>query len=349
MKKISKNDIKELLKRAAGDWQTHVPLENEEGDTLFMPLPKEASKLKEALERVNLRDEWVVISPKDIFFPQMEELFHFQGEKITEQVEASKKLIFGVRPCDAKGIFFVDEFFKRNFQDLFYLSRAKDRLIVVVGCLNPPRPGACFCTSAKTGPFAEGGYDLQLVDIGDEYLVEIGSKKGEDFINSYSDLFKDAGEAGPTAAEKVKSKAAKAINLKVDFQKALEILKGSQDLVESYKRIGERCIYCGGCLYVCPTCTCFNVFDTKNNDKGARRRNWDGCVFKGYTREASGHNPRDEKWLRTARRYEHKLKDDYSSTGMSGCIACGRCLVSCPVEIGMSKFIEEITENKRNM
>jgi len=87
------------------------------------------------------------------------------------------------------------------------------------------------------------------------------------------------------------------------------------------------------------------VLDDKDEESGVRRRNWDACVFKGYTREASGHNPREEKWLRTSRRYEHKLKYDYKTAGMSGCIGCGRCLSSCPVEIGMSRFIQEIIES----
>lgn len=349
LKKIAKSDIKELLRRSAKDWKTYVPLENEWKDTLFEVLPKEKKELEKALDRVNLKDNWVVISPKDIFFPQLEEMFSFNKGKIKERVETSKKLIFGVKPCDVKGICFTDGFFKKNYEDIYYLSRANDRLIVTIGCLTPPRPEACFCTSAKSGPFMDKCFDMQLVDIGEDYLVEVGSKKGKDYISLHSGLFKDAEKNEEDKIKSVKSKAEDAINVKVDFEKALEIMKGEKVFEENYKRIGERCIYCGACLYVCPTCTCFNVFDDKAEDKGARKRNWDGCVFEGYTREASGHNPRDTKWLRTARRYEHKLKHDYSVTGMSGCIACGRCLASCPVEIGISKFITELTTDKKIM
>jgi ferredoxin len=368
LKKILKTDIKELLQRSLKEWKTYVPLESKEGDILFTLLPEDKSRLEEALDRLNLKDEWVAVSPKDIFFPQLETLFSFDRNGIEEEVEASPKLIFGVRPCDAKGLLFSEEFFKRNFEDIYYLSRAKNRLIVTIGCLKPPRPDACFCTSSKTGPFIESGYDLQMIDAGDSYLVEIGSGKGEDFVNSYSDLFKDAEKDGAGKIENIKSEANKAVKVKVDFDGAVELMKGDKDFEDNYKRIGERCIYCGGCLYVCPTCTCFNVFDNesrpfpprrdtpagrKGRDEkegsGVRRRNWDGCIFEGYTREASGHNPRHKKTLRTARRFEHKLKYDYRVTGMSGCVGCGRCLASCPVEIGFSKFIEEITANKRIM
>ena len=349
IRKILKSDVKELLKRSIKEWQVYAPLEAGEKDVLFTLLPKDKEELDKMLDTVNLNDEWTVVSPKDILFPQQENMFHFDKDGIKEEVEASKKLIFGIRPCDMRGMLFVDEFFKRNFEDIYYLSRAQNKLIVTMGCLKPPRPQACFCTGTKTGPFAKDGYDLQLVDTGDEYLVEIGSQAGEAFMNSHPDLFKHASQDESVEAQGVKSEAAEKIELKVDFEKALDIMKGGKNLEENYKRISERCIYCGGCLYTCPTCTCFNVFDGKNDGRGCRRRNWDACIFEGYTREASGHNPRDEKPIRTARRYEHKLKYDYSATGMSGCIGCGRCLSSCPVNIGMSKFIEEITENKRNM
>jgi len=253
LKKISKSDIKELLKRSLKEWKTYVPLESKEGDVLFTPLPTDKSKLEEALSGLNLKDEWVVISPKDIFFPQLETMFSFDKETIRPEVETSKKLIFGVRPCDTKGILFSDEFFKRNFEDTYYLSRAKDRLIVTIGCLKPPRPQACFCTSTKTGPFIEDGYDLQLVDIGEGYIVEVGSSKGEEFINLYPDLFKDAQKDESERIKDIKFEAANAIEVKVDFKKALEIMKGENAFEENYKRIGERCLWCGGCLYVCPT------------------------------------------------------------------------------------------------
>lgn len=349
IKAIDKKDISALLRQTVKDWDVYIPQKNLEADTGFSVLPKSGAKLDAALKNVVLEEVDTVISPKDIFFPQLESMFEFSPGKLKETVESSAKLLFGVRPCDLKGIIFSDNFYKRNFEDRYYLSRIKNRFIVVIGCIKPPRP-TCFCTSAKTGPFADSGFDLQLVDNGDFYFVQAGSEQGEGFLKKYSKFFKPFFKGGDKTIPQIKKKAAESLGLKVDFQKALELM--SQDNFvpeENYKRIGQRCIYCGGCLYVCPTCTCFNVFDNTGGDKGIRMRNWDACVFEGYTRETSGHNPRKEKWKRTSRRYEHKLKYDYHATGMSGCIACGRCLSSCPVDIGISKFIQEITENRKIM
>ena len=350
MKIIEKKEIANLLKEASREWNVYAPQKKSGGDIWIEALPKDSEALEKALNNIILDGADTLISQKDIFFPQLEAMLEFKKDgNIHERLESSPKLLFGVKPCDLKGILFSDDFYKRNLEDIYYLSRIKNRFIIAVGCLKPPRP-TCFCASAKTGPFAKDGYDLQLVENENYYFVETATAAGEQFIAKYAKYFKDAvGSDGKKIAE-IKSGASEAVELKVDFAKALELMS-KDDFIpeENYKRIGERCLYCGGCLYVCPTCTCFNVFDNTENGEGERIRNWDACIFEGYTRETSGHNPRKEKWLRTSRRYEHKLKYDYKVTGTSGCVGCGRCLSSCPVDIGISKFIEEITEDKRVM
>lgn len=336
---IEKKQIQNLLKDAAQEWDVYAPQKNL-GEDIW---------IDSALENIALENADTVISAKDIFSPQLELLFEFKNGKIKETVEASPKLLFGIKACDLKGMLFTDEFYKRNFEDKYYLSRIENRFIVVIGCIKPPRP-TCFCTSAESGPFAKKGYDLQLIENKDSFLVETGSRKGEEFIKKHKKYFEGSVNENDKLIADIKLKASEAVELKVDFKKALDLM--SQDNFipeENYKRIGERCIYCGGCLYVCPTCTCFNVFDDGSDKEGRRFRNWDTCVFEGYTRETSGHNPRKEQWQRTSRRYEHKLKYDYKVTGTSGCVGCGRCLSSCPVDIGISKFIQEITDNKKIM
>jgi len=345
---LKKDNVKALCIKACSEWETYIPVEAVEHDAHFVKINDKEKK--SALDNLNLDYESLVIPPKAIAFPQLESLFEFQNGKISETVQSPrKKLLFGLRACDVKGILFVDEFFKREFQDIYYLSRSADKLLVLVGCKRPPRD--CFCTSTKTGPFLpvrynpdkaiESEFDLQMVDVSDAYLVEIGSKKGQEFVSSYREFFDEASEEVIVQSEKAKLAAQNAISLKVDFEKAVKNFCENRIPRDFYEKIAERCIYCGGCIYVCPTCTCFNVFDEKHANSGARYRNWDACVLEGYTREASGHNPRQEKWLRTARRYEHKLKYDYLATGMSGCVGCGRCLASCPVDIGIVQAIEE--------
>ncbi len=339
---LKKDNVKALCIKASDQWETYVPIEGTGADVHFTRLG--SNNKNSLLKQLNLDYESLVVPPKVILYPQLESLFEFQDEKITETVKPpAKKLLFGLRACDAKAILFTDNFFRRSFEDIYYLNRSQDKLLVIVGCRQPL--DNCFCTSAKTGPFLETGFDLQLVDIGADYLVETGSEKGEEFISSFREFFDEASKDNLERAKTVKRDAEKAVNLKVNFEEAIKKFCEGKVPQQIYEQIAERCIYCGGCLYVCPTCTCFNVFDTQSTGSGARYRNWDACVFEGYTREASGHNPRREKWIRTSRRYEHKLKYDYLTTGMSGCVGCGRCLSSCPVNIGISQVIEKVTES----
>jgi len=335
---LEKDNVINLCMEASREWETYVPLEDTGGDVHFEKINDNEGKA--SLEKLNLDYKSLVVPPKTICFPQLESLFEFQDGKISETVSSpARKLLFGIRACDLKGILFMDDFFRRNFEDIYYLNRSKNRLSVLVGCKQPPRD--CFCTSTKTGPFLESGYDLQMVDIGDSYFVEAGSEKGLEFVKSYQKYFERAFEEASARAKEAKHAAEKAVIHHVDFERAVKNFCEDKIPEEIYEPIAERCIYCGGCLYVCPTCSCFNVFDVQKGDSGRRYRNWDACVFEGYTRETSGHNPRREKAIRTSRRYEHKLKYDYITTGISGCVGCGRCLASCPVNIGIIQIIEE--------
>ncbi|HUX39431.1 MAG TPA: 4Fe-4S dicluster domain-containing protein [Rectinemataceae bacterium] len=336
---LHKYDVKALLIEAAGDWDVYAPFEEAPGDVAFRRMNE--TDRGGGLARLELGDLPSLAGPKGLFFPQSETLFRFGSGGVEETVESSPKLLFGIRSCDLAGLLFADGFFEKDFADSYRHSRRQGSLLVVKGCLSPPRPTSCFCVSAGTGPFAEGGFDLQLVELGEDYAVEIGSEAGERFVADHPRYF--APRDSPSAEiARVKEGAAETLGLKVDFGKALKLMEAG-DFEKVYAELGERCIYCGACLYVCPTCTCFNVFDRGAGGEGERLRNWDGCVFEGYTREASGHNPRTKKSSRTARRYEHKLKYDPSAAGRSGCVGCGRCLDACPVGIGMSKFIRTIT------
>ncbi len=340
--KIDKREVRSLLRSSLANWDVYAPLKGVGGDVQFVRLDKE-----ESLDRLDLGSESPLIPPKTVVFPQIESLFAFKGGEVEETLPSSgRKFLFGMRACDLKGMLFMDAFFKRNFEDIYYLGRAANRLVVVVGCKRPPREG-CFCTSAKTGPFLEKGFDLQMVDLEEVYLVEVGSERGEEFIRSHRRFFQDPLPEDIECSERIKREAEEAVRLKVDFEEAIRRFCADEVPQEIYERIAERCIYCGGCLYVCPTCTCFNVFDDRKGNSGVRYRNWDACVFEGYTREASGHNPRAEKWIRTSRRYEHKLKYDYLATGTSGCVGCGRCLEACPVNIGIAQVIEAVAEGEK--
>ncbi|MFQ5680869.1 MAG: 4Fe-4S dicluster domain-containing protein [Candidatus Omnitrophota bacterium] len=340
---IFKPDIASLLRAVASRFRVYFPRREPDGDCHFVRLERGDDA---GLDGLRPDYDNLVVPPKSILFPQLQTMFDFAGRPEAKgKGRLLPRLIFGVRACDWKGMLFCDGFFKRNIPDTYYLDGIKNRLVIVVGCLRPPREDRCFCAAAKTGPFLDQGYDLQLVDLGDAYFVEIGSLAGRRFVERYAAFFRNARRRDVSAAGRAKRRAFRNIRLRPDLFAAIKKMQKAVAGLESvYERIGQRCIYCAGCLYVCPTCTCFNVFDYPHS----RMRNWDACIFEGYMRQAGGHNPRKEKWQRAARRYEHKLKYDYQNTGVCGCVGCGRCLDTCPVNIGMSEFIKELRTTSLN-
>lgn len=331
---LSKGDILPLLNQVSKQWGIYAPVEQQGGDFSF-------SKFDSCIDKINLDYAHLTISPKDIFFPQLEKMFEFNEDGLRPIIPSGKKLVFGLRACDLKAIQFLDAFFAQNFQDIYYLSRAEARLSVAVGCILPQED--CFCKQLQTGPFLTSGFDLQLVDIGDVYLVEVGSKGAEGFVKQYIKFFALADKGMIEQAEDIKQK------ISSQFPSDNEIIKETLSVIakkglvkEVLTEFAERCILCGGCLYVCPTCSCFNIFDYISQQKVSRFRNWDSCMFEGYSRLAGGYNPRSEKSERFFRRYEHKLIYDYQTTGTLGCVGCGRCSRSCPVNIGMVEVIKTL-------
>ena len=122
VKIIEKEKIKDLLKEASQEWDVYVPQKFSDGDVWMDQLPEDRQLLDDALENVMLEDADTVISPKDIFFPQLETILKFKDDKILETPEFSQKLIFGIRSCDLKGILFSDDFYSRNFEDIYTAS-----------------------------------------------------------------------------------------------------------------------------------------------------------------------------------------------------------------------------------
>jgi ferredoxin len=110
--------------------------------------------------------------------------------------------------------------------------------------------------------------------------------------------------------------------------------------------IGERCVACGVCTYLCPTCHCFDIQDETHRGEGARVRNWDTCQFELFTRHASGHNPRSAQSRRVRQRIMHKFQYGPRNTGMPFCVGCGRCVAYCPVNIDLRRILDDIRHRK---
>jgi len=181
----------------------------------------------------------------------------------------------------------------------------------------------------------ESGFDLFFTDLGENYGVEIGSKKGEDILR-YGD-FREAKEDEVTQLKDMKEKAKKLNGqrvLKVPVEDLPQLLGKSVDH-PLWKENAQKCLSCGSCNLVCPTCYCFDVQDEVDLSltSGERLRQWDGCLLTDFARVATGENFREDVTLRYKHRFFRKGKYIPERFGMIGCVGCGRCASSCLADI----------------
>jgi sulfhydrogenase subunit beta (sulfur reductase) len=246
----------------------------------------------------------------------------------------------GVRACELHSIEIQDRVFTGGRHvDSDYAGRRRDAFLVAVNCFQPG--GTCFCTSMGTGPRAEAGYDLaltELLDGGHRLLVEAGSQRGAEVLEELPG--RPAAAADREAAEQVVQAAAGQMGRTLEADGLRDLL--AQNLEHPrWDEVAERCLTCGNCTLVCPTCFCSSVEEVTDldTDNAERVRSWDSCFaidhsyIHGGAIRPSGRS-RYRQWL------THKFGTWHDQFGSSGCVGCGRCITWCPVGIDVT---EELT------
>ena len=332
MKLINKQQIQPWLAELEKQRQVWVPVMNADNDLLY-------SRLGEGEICYELKP---MLSCRSILFPQEDSMFKVHPDgKIEPTVDNTRRVLFGIRNCDASAIAITDDFFSRNFKDSYYLPRRQNAILITLGCNYPM--DTCWCKYLGTGPFIDQHFDIQLYQISDhQFLAQTGSSAGQQLIAEHGGFFE---EMPATQAEehiaRLKQEADSRFAQAIDFSKALEIAAAGKVAPQVFETYADECLACGACAFVCPTCTCFDVKDITDNQGVVNRcRQWENCFFKGFTIEASGHNPRRMLPDRIARRFDHKLQFQPKMEGHVGCTGCGRCTMYCITKIGMHRFAE---------
>ncbi|HET7206497.1 MAG TPA: 4Fe-4S dicluster domain-containing protein [Terriglobales bacterium] len=289
--------------------------------------------------------------PKRYVFPHVERLLKVHKSNGDLQVDPTyyrpKRALFGIRSCDVAGIYHLDRFYLgRDLPDIYYENRRKNLFLVNVVCTDPERDiGAeCFCVCTDTGPAARDHFDLQLMDLGDEFMVVAGSSAGEALFSD--PIFRKASDAHVERRRAILAGVRRRFKPETTswFSATVRYISHESVLEKTWEEIGRRCVECGGCTYVCPACTCFTVSDREVAPGEIERvRIWDSCALGGFTRMAGGFNPRRAVHDRRNRRFFRKLAHYFIQRELSmACVGCGRCAAVCHGDIGMPTVVEMI-------
>ncbi len=329
MKTVVKSKISALLDEIAKEFNLLVPTAGD-GASKFAPYTSGG--------QVSL-DGRTLLPPKDVFFPQTEKMYKFSTDGMAGSLETlleapKHQMLFGVRPCDVKSIHELDHvFLTKGFVDEFYQSKRDRTFLVSIGCNGPAEP-TCFCQSMGVNPQESDAVDVHLFDLGSEYGAVAKSENGEAFLQKYASFFNEAEVQLPAISE---------FALKPDVEGITEKLQQMFDH-PLWEEVSRKCLGCGACTYLCPTCHCFDISGRVAGNQGFKFRCWDSCMFSEYTRMAGGHNPRPSKKERVRNRFLHKLQYFPERYGDLLCTGCGRCLSKCPVNMDITNIIKQIRE-----
>jgi sulfhydrogenase subunit beta (sulfur reductase) len=280
------------------------------------------------------------MSIKDAFFPSTERLLsiekHGQQIKLRETVPGDNQILFGVRPCDARGVLALDSMFiDTEPVDRYYASRRANSTIIGFACTE--MADSCFCTSTGGAPDDPTGMDVMIYTVDNGYQVRVFTEKGENITKGMVIIDNDSEPSGHYQSANPIYQIPEKESLPANFNDTF------------WDEMSERCLSCRICAYVCPTCRCFDVRDepisNKNgNSQFERIRCWDSCAGTIYRRIAGGHNPRSAKGERLRNRFFCKLYYYPEQYGPLACTGCGRCIESCPVNIDITEVIQHLQE-----
>ena len=337
---LPKEKLPELLGEIGSKFELVGPIE-ENGFLAFRKIndPKE----------INLDILLSRVPPKSLIFQQTETLFTYakgKDSKVqTPKIEETKRVIFGIRSCDARGFDIIDPVFmgkkEGDYTDPFYTKRRNRSILIGLSCNEPD--ANCFCTSFDDSPANTKHVDILFTDIGDKYYVEVVTEKGEDLIKKVSKIFSKATEKEGNIRKETEKAAIDAISRKMNTEGVVEKLDKMFEH-EFWVETARSCIGCGICTYLCPCCHCFDIQDESTLKLGGRVRVWDSCMYEEYTHHASGHNPRPSRMNRVRNRVYHKFNYFPKNDGIFGCTGCGRCIDYCPVNIDIIEVIDKVKE-----
>jgi ferredoxin len=322
MKRLTEAEVQSFLKPLESRYEVWVPVRLHDGT-------RSLGRLADG--PLALAGGALPHKPTGMFFPQMDVILSLQGSIVEAPAPPAKPLlVVGFTAEDLDCLAFIDRFYGENFRDTVYFGKRENAVTVGV-------TGRCG-KDGRTLKTCGGNCDIELVYDGQGYLLVAHSDVGKTLSDGVRGVPVPDGSLDAIAAEAGTGED------RALLEKASRLLLEDKVPEAFWEQLANRCIACTTCNLVCPTCTCFDVFDRKDGDRDERWRMWDSCQLDGFMREASGHNPMGKEAVRTRRRIHHKLGADPRRWGQITCMLCGRCDDACPTGIGIKAVCREMVE-----
>ncbi|MBN1570741.1 MAG: 4Fe-4S dicluster domain-containing protein [Acidobacteria bacterium] len=284
-----------------------------------------------------------ILPPKKLLLPPCEATFTFDPNKGYQDLlnEASKPMVlFGVHAYDIYGLNILDRVFVQGkYPDPYYIARRRATTIIGVDFV----PDDKHAAGSMNADFVDQGFDLFLSDIGDEYLVLVGTSRGDDIVVMSGCLLQTPTQDDFAEYKRRSKNRHESYKVQLDLEGLPEILEMEYHS-KAWDDFGKRCLSCGSCSMVCPTCYCFDVKDEVDlgGRTGKRIRTWDSCLLRTHALVAGGENFREDRASRVKHRFYHKQRGFVAEYGRPSCVGCGRCVEVCPVDINIISVIETI-------
>jgi sulfhydrogenase subunit beta (sulfur reductase) len=277
------------------------------------------------------------LSVKNIVFPKVENLFYYSNSKTESTItdidlnNIPEVVLWGAHPCDNAAFDTLRSIFCWDTKDEFFAKRLEKLAVIGLSCHLSDE--YCFCTSVGIAPDSVKGSDILLYPLkSGDYHADILTEKGKAIVKSAEALFEPLNDEKPVITE---------VKQKFSHEQVTSRLAGAFEhpfWIEN----SLRCIGCGACAYVCPTCACFDIQDETKGREGKRYRSWDSCGFGLFTLHTSGHNPRHVQSQRWRQRIMHKFSYMPERNESLGCVGCGRCSSGCPVDMNIAEQLEAL-------
>lgn len=302
-------------------------------------------------EEIALKYIPTILPLKKFFMPRRETLLEFRrakGANAEAVAEYEPMTIFGAHTCDLAGIQCLNMVFSERPKDYNYLLRKNKITLIGLECNDYcDEYASCHLVNAS---FPTGGYDLFFTDLGDYFIVHVNTQTGDEIIGA-TGSFEKADSSTINELMKLRENKRKIFNNEVALEsRQIPELFDVSFRARAWKDLEERCLACGNCTNVCPTCYCFDIRDEVDLSLkgGVRYRVWDSCQLEPFARVAGGMNFRKDRSARQRHRYYRKFKYPLDRFSRFFCTGCGRCTRACMARISLKETLKELIKESED-